>query len=441
MGKGLFVTILVIVVLLAAGLFYATQNGLLDDSKAAATKELKADIEALEGPNIEQKIVSYFSGQIEGDTVASKEEKQEFKEAIDQAAIDNDVNFAYESLTDLDVLDKAAVKIASPSITAKDSVSGEEFKITASGVEVRRDLSNPNHFTYKETTPIEIYTGALGDAEKVFVINYETDGTEIRLSDAGEIEYAKGSARNVEFLGNGGALLFKIREVSTEQINKVNGDKVSQSLNMAYNGIEPGDIVKIMFGQIEPLGLKMDFNYNGDKLSKAYSNYAQQSDNNMRNIQDALAGKKIVPLEDQKLEAFEGDLNLNNFSFLMGDAGIKANGDVTFAGDVIPQPTGSVELVLTNYEKLISFGNKFMPMPQSEIDKGINFLKEIGQENGDDIIFNLSLNGAEEMRVGGKTMEEVEAIQMRYMTMSVEGLDEAPIPVELMENSEELIQE
>lgn len=414
-GKGQFLTI--IVVLLIIGAFaYAYTKGFIPGfggQEKQVANELKQDIQNIQGNKIEGKVAQYLNSHFEEDEYSSPEQKQEAKKLVKELTDGVNLNFQYDKIEEVKMNGAGAVKIISPSLAIDAIQKGESGTIRFSSIEIGRALNDPNHYFYKDSGDFQFLENSAAGQQKVFGINYQSELGEIRLNDAGEVEYAKGGAKNLEIVeGRGNTVLLKIAETKSEHTIITDGDQIDAQMMVEYNNIEPGDMIKMMVGAIEPISIKMDFDYKGHNPNIALMNIENSSKGQLDKIQRALKGEKVDDIETSTdAKEFNADLKINNFSILMGDGGFIVNGGLSANDSAIPMPKGDVKVTFANYRKFLKYITKFFPMPQTEIDHGIAMMKSVGTEAGDDIIFDVKFDGTENVKIGGKTMEEIEELQ------------------------------
>lgn len=404
-GKGA-VTTVVVIAALVGGASFAAYKGLIPGFGSAGKDlvgELKADIESLKGGAIEDKIAAFYKAQIQKEAAIKPELQAEYYSLIEDFQRENELSLSYEKLEEVDVFGRAAVKIVSPELAFNSLDLGEEGVTKMSYVEISRDVNDPNRYFYKESGDIDLYLKESGVEQKFLSVKYNTDGTELRLNDEGELEYSKGRATDMRIIeGRGNTVLLSIDEVKSEQSTKRADGKVDFSADAEYNGIRAGDFVRLMIGDIPPISIKMDVDYKGDDFNDIFTDIERRSQEVASN-QDSAAVK-----------ALNGDLDLNNFSLMLGDAGIKLNGDLAFKDSVSHIPKGTAKLTLANYDQLLAIITRFFPLPPTEVEAGLNFLRDVGEESDGDIVFNLEIDGTENVKIGGRTMDEIELLQQKY---------------------------
>jgi hypothetical protein len=228
---------------------------------------------------------------------------------------------------------------------------------------------------------------------------------EVKLGANKKLTYLSSKSKNSEIIeGRGNTTLVKFGdgEVSYEAKEPEAGKEVSSKYKFSINNIEFGDMIKMMLGQIEPISISADFDYTGHDLFE-------------------LIKKAQNPAEKDKINQVAGAVLLNDFYIKMGQSGLLAKGDFNFdakkpeGADHPDEPTvnGTFQATLAGYQTLINYLTRFFPVPPEEINKNIAFLKEVGEDKGNDIGFDIKIENGK-VTVNGKTEEQVMEIKNRY---------------------------
>lgn len=409
----------IIAVLIIGGGFAAYKCGLIpgfgDGEKVA--QELKAQTEALKGTAVKDKLIAYYNASPR----PSKEQKEQVTKLLNEQI---DMNFGYADIKTSSGDGKGSVDIISPTLNVTSHKDNIPYEISAPELIVSRDVMDKNHYFFhsfgsdSKKGLVEIYTNEGGTKTKVLSITSDDPYNEIKVNDDGFTGYVKSTAKNIAFTeGRGGTVVFTIGEKNIEFKQSKNNDQISADGKIALQNIVPGDMVKMVLGQINPLSFNFNYSYSGDDINQSLQDMLNYPQRQMEEAQKAANDPTYKPqtLQEPSMQPFNGHLKIDQFSLLMGDAGIVAKTDLTFRKDNARSiPSGDVTLTIAQYQKLIDYIKKFMPIPDEESAKSIKFLSEIGQNSNGNVTITLTLNGTDEVKIGGKSLKEVQEIQGKY---------------------------
>ncbi|PIR32509.1 MAG: hypothetical protein COV36_04220 [Alphaproteobacteria bacterium CG11_big_fil_rev_8_21_14_0_20_44_7] len=411
---------LVILAVIAAGGYIAYTKGLIPGLASPAhkaAKTLEADIASLQGNGIEEKFVNLALNNQQVKVMMGEEYpsyEAEMKKSFEE---DVDVSFEYNKLEASAGDGKGIVNIIAPKLQFSSLKEGMSGFVKFAQVELARDAANPNHYFYTTSGDLEVHSNGV-QPEKLFAVNYVDGGSEIIFSEQGDIEYSKGEASDIKIIeGRGDTVVATIGKISAEQKDSVNPDGTVQSSgNYLYDGIEPGDMIKMMFGPIKPISIKLDYAYSGDNVYKAISEIQGEVESRLDNAEKALDGEEVIADKaEQPAEAVKGKLTLREFSIMTAGGGLRADGNLQFGASEIPMmPSGDAKLVVANYQQLIDYLTGFIPVPQEEVERALAFLMQIGEQQGDDVAINIVFDGTQNVKIGGKTLEELEQLHKSY---------------------------
>jgi hypothetical protein len=241
--------------------------------------------------------------------------------------------------------------------------------------------------------------------------------------------YSKGFAKNIKIIeGRGNTTLVSIADSSSEySLQRLADNQVDMMAKINLASIEPGDMVKMMFAIPKPIHISADFAFKGDDIEKVIQDSVKNSQQSMADMQKSFEDPNYQPQPPVK-SPFGGDLKLNNFSFLIGEAGLATSANLKFdRANLEYIPTGEVVVNLKNLEEFIGIVKSIVPMiPPQEMDKGVAFAKELGETSGADVKFTIKMDGTENVTVNGKSKEEIEAIKAKHYPPIDMGMGEMP---------------
>jgi hypothetical protein len=409
--------VVIIVVLIVAVGYTAYKTGIIPGIGAGnqTARELKTEIENLKGKNLGVKYSQIMEQFFPLDMMPAAE-KDQIKSGMSKMIEATD--FSYASLTAKSDGSTGIVEINSPVVRQNmpefgmGSLEYDYPKITVS-----KTAENPNHYRLDIPGNIEMFSEAEGKKQKLFTIASETYSSEFTIAN-NKISGLKSNARNMSFIeGRGNTTLFKIAEMNFDFYSRGNETAADNGMKLSVNNLIPGDMIKLMLGSIEPISINIDYAYKGENVGRALQELMAYPDKQALEAQKAAKDPNYKPqnLPEPVIKPFDGELKVSNFSLLMGGAGFSATANLQFKKEAPePMPFGEVTLKLAQYQKLLDYLKKFMPVPQEQADKAIKFFGEIGENANGDIIVSIKFDGTENVLVGGKTMQQLEALEDQY---------------------------
>ncbi len=405
------------VFIIAGAAFAAYQTGVIPGFGAGnkVASQLKADIESAKGGNIKNRVLGFYKN----NPSMPAELKDTLIKSISEGA---DMSFDYAALKTSSGEGKGTVEIDAPKLSVKSATPGakaESIEIRAKKLFISRDVNDASHYFFHSDGNLEFYIDAMSATPtKLFSVTADTPYNEFKISPDMQSGYMKSSAKNVKFIeGRGNTVLAIIGESYMESERKNNAGKLDIWGKLSFKNIAPGDMIKIMLGQIEPLNINMDYAYNGDDYKDQFVKMMDYPKTEQENRVKAMQDPNFKPAAatPPEFKPFDGTLKLNDLSVLMGNAGFVAKANLVFKKDnpkVIPVGTATVKIA--QYQKLIDYFKKFFPIPQEQVDNSIKFLSEIGQNSNGDIIIDVKMDGTDNILVGGKTEEQIRVIEQKY---------------------------
>jgi hypothetical protein len=434
-ANGTIISIVALAVL-AGGSLYAYKAGYLGlGDGAQAETELKSDIDSLKGEGLKSFIMKYAK-QSSFNQYLSAEDVAKSNAELESFFADATVGFDYATIVTSTQGEKVVADLTDVKLTfVKEPISG--YALTPK-TKVSRLIDNKNHYYFESPGITDIYEGRGDAVKKLGSISSATSNSEIILNNAGEVEYSKSQATDVKIIeANGGTTLVTIGELFAEAKGTIDGEKLDVFARTNYKNIVLGDMIKIFVGNLEPISIGMDYAYKGDnfigKISKvleAKKNILEQKSEAVATAESAQytgqAGSVIpdnaTPVEAEKI-SFNGDLKVNDISFLIGQAGVVANASLAFSeANAQAIPSGEVVLKINKFPDLIALVTKFMPIPQESIDNGVALLREIGKQENDNFTFTIKLDGTENVLIDGKTLSEVGVIFNKYQAQNAAAI-------------------
>ncbi len=414
--KGKLVGIILAVAVIGGGIFAYTK-GLIPGVGAGnqVAEEVKQEVEALQGEGFNEGIKKVFDANFR--PVLDEEQQKEFDEGFNKFIASLDYNFSYKEIKTITEPGKGGVEITDAVLSFKSpegANAGEAEQRTAKVI-ILRDVNDPGRYVIDIPTPVEYYADFMGQKQKIAVLESEQYTSELKLNDANEVEVIKSVTKNLVIKeARGNTVLAKIAESGGDFTTRKTGEDAKTALNFYITNFEFGDMAKLMLGPIEPVSMKFDADYNGTSLGSVISRLAELDSRK----QAARKEGKEEPAEE-KVE-FDADIKVKEFSLFMGESGVKSLADLKFGDSEKREvPKGEASISIVKHRKLLDFIQKSFGVAAADFEKFIAFAKEIGEEKGDDIVVKIKFDGTDNVLIGGKTPEEVKAIEARHFQRTV----------------------
>lgn len=374
-----------------AGSFYAYYEGYIPKvgQGRKIAEELKLQIQGLQGNKIEQKIVELISNNSilnRLPTARQAEIKASLQDSFDNEV---DLNFTYEDLTATTDDGMGVVEIIKPKLIVNSTTNPtQSFEVTLPQLNIAKNSNGKPHYYYSSKGEINIESTDKNSKAKtkILTIIYDKNNSELEFKD-GYISLQKMEASNIKFVeGRGGTTIFSIGEINNQTTQSKQNDKIEIANKASYKNIVLGDMIKLFVGNIPPANVDINYAYTGE---------------------DAL--------NMQKTAGFEGKLQVHNLAVKFDDSGVEADANLDFKKQNVKNiPYGSAEVRFTNYAKLISYITKYYPVSAEEAANFQKFIMAVGADEGQDISFDLKLDGTDKLVINGKSQQEFEKTFDKY---------------------------
>ena len=387
-------------------------------------EELQAKVVAAKGPNLKNEFMAYATS----NPRMTEEQKDMLKNVTD--GIDLDFQFSGTKPSSAD--GKGTVEIDAPKLVANvksDGAAAQSGQISAPKLFISRDVADKNHFYYHTEGGIDFSANMNGAMSKVFTISGKQPFNEVKYNADGYTGYFKSDSKNVKVIeGRGNTVLATIGESSFEANSNFSTDKIDSWGKIAEKNIVPGDMIKIMLGDIQPVSIDFDYAYKGDDYRPALQSLKDfQKRTNDEKIKAQLDPNYKVQDIAPEVKPFDGNLKVNDISVMMGNAGLALNANLNFKkSNSKVLPFGEVDFKIAQYQKLIDYFSRFLKVPKEQVDRTVQMASDVGTNANGDISFVISFDGTANVKVNGKTEDELKAVLAKYM-VPAQPQAEAPV--------------
>ncbi len=357
-----------------------------DQDEVANT--LAQEIKALEGKGYEDKIGGFVK-QGFSDLAADPEAQKMMDEMFKGMNYNADLS-PVQQFTDGEY---GGVKLDSATIT---SMMSED---SYTDLEIKKKAGEANKYIYETDLKMRYLDGA----NSWMVAAYETAKGFVELSDAGSLKAVESDVEKITFSDGSGSINYAILNGAVSKFtNNSTADKGDFDLELKVEKIELGQALKFLLGDIKPMSLDFDLNYEGDAFSKLQK-IAEQTPELVNYLDNGVELAKKA----SAAEKYSGEINLNNFSLMSGEMGVQSNLDLEFTGfPYQPVPVGEVKFSIKNYKEIIAYLRNFFPIPEQEVAAGLAEAQKYFSDNGKDLSFHASLDGTKIIKLGnGKEID------------------------------------
>jgi|GEM_PF-3008767 len=387
------------------------------DSAQATAEQLKADfISNTSRDKIHDALADYvFNNTQVGQLMTTGFEKEGINkdQAIAELKKAVDIRVEYNDIKATSSGDKAILNIANPrlEIASKDE-RAMAFELTGTNMQFTQVGDDANHTIIKLPTDLTILgdealldmamggrAGApKGNKVKLFTIASSDNLIETKLNQQGQVIAQNTAFNDVELVeGRGNTSLAKIKSWVDNREFSYEGDQMKATRKSEISNIEPGDMVKLMLGNIKPVSIISNGSYEGDNIENLFTQMIEAKETG------------------SEFPKFDGKGILDEVSIATAGSKLAFSGDVNFSKTAKHgAPSGVIDVNFSDYQNFVNYLNTTFPMvPAEEVNKVFNGLKELGG-SGSDINMVIDFTDINNVTINGKNQQELQAIMAKY---------------------------
>lgn len=435
------IALLLIVIFACVGAFLLGGRLLKSEGQKQAD-ELAEYIEELKGAGWKELAIKRFEKALSDSGMSEKEKKDRISEA-EKAMHEFGINFSFASIKPRVEEGKAVVEIEKPVIELVfNSEKEKELQLRMKVAEIKADkfivsqnIGKKEHYFYSarngnadvfmpESQKKSLEVVKIGYMQ-IEELNGESDLPE-KLTEAC---YGKVNISNVKVIeGRGNTTLVSIKSVLQEARIKTELGKMAYSFNVKYADIIPGDMLRVMLGDIKPVTVTVRGTYSGDDARALAGKQKAYMDKQYMEVGKRLSEPgQQMPKPADPLAEMDFNLVLDELSVMMEKTGMALKGKLNKIGGGGADVEGEIKLV--DYRALLAYVKSVAMVPQEKIDSFVAALKEIsGQGEAADITMPVEARKGGVIKISGKTESEFKAIVEKHFPPKFGQGQVPPVP-------------